>query len=768
MPRICDIQAETNDLSEFSEVDDTGAHASASAAAAMGSSRYGIQFAIVGTDAIRLKSSLAWTTKTIRFRFYFDPNGISLGSTLTRVIASLWNATDGNVLRVFFKDDSGMSIAVEYQEDGGGTTSTAFQSITDAPHYIEVELKRASSAGGSDGYVRFWVDDTLADTDSSLDIFDLGRPTEIRLVWDTNNHASDSGTLYFDELLVNNDGNPIGDKWLSTILARETFDGGLDHLSQQNLASRISTSSAAALAGSLQGVEFDLGAAGPFVGEVFSHIWTTDVLRCRIHLSLGSPSLSDVNARRVLGLWSAGFAAVRDGIEIKDDTTYQVRAFATEDASTATTSWYSITGSGDHYIEFEITRASSAVAADGVLKLWVDGVLKETNTGLDIFDQTRADGWLFEFANGVAGDVGVSMSLDEVEIRDKSRLIGSAVAPSRGFIAATADSVGFDYIDGTGKRTDQLGAGPSLFEFESYERPPDGDPDFFFGRQVQDDAGNVNRLETFFAGKLIDDEQTEVEPSRVSRWKITIADQRHEMSRTFLSQMITGNQRADQALLGALNGSGLTSAGWTLAADEGPLVDAFVFADTPMNEVMEHYAKKGGMLCWVSYDRVVNLRLPETLQSPHEIDREDPGQWHAHRLTTDRGRIANWVKGIGSDGKTAIQQDTDSQTEYGTRPATASIPTAKNAQLQSATLVILNARKDPIIHGTVNASYDRLAIGENLGISDLDAGFKHVAARISGLTWEEIEAGIWRVDLSVTNDTILAALVRDGTKVIAR
>ncbi len=773
MPRIVDIQAEVADLSEWDTVDDAGSHASATAAAAMGSSRYGWQMAIVGSDQIRLRKELSWhpESKTIRGRFYFDPNGISLADAVTRVIATLWNVTDGNVMRVFFTSSGGYTVAIEYMEDGGGTSSTTSATISDAPHWIEFEIKRASSATASDGHVKLWVDDTLEDTDTGLDIFDLGRPTEFRLTWDTNNNAGDSGTLYFDEVFINDDGNPIGEKWLSTILFRETFDGGLTHLSKQNLLSRIEVETTAALAGSPKGISVDVGTSGPFLGEVFSHAWTTDVMRFRVHVNVNNVSLADANARRIFGLWDAAYSALRDGIEIKDDSGYQVRAFATEDASTGQTGWYSLNSDSDHVIEVEIVRASTNVASDGTLKLWVDGTLQETVTGLDIFDQTRADGWLIEWSLGNAGDSG-TIFVDEVELRDKARLIGSAVEPTHGHISVTADGVGFDYIDGTGQRNDSLGASPSTFSFESYERPPDGDPDFVFTRTLKDSAGNVNRTETFFAGKLTGLKQLSIEPSRVSRWAIEISDQRHVMARTLLSQMINGQQRADQALQGALNGSGLTSAGWTLDADEGPTVDPQTFADTPMNEVMEHYAKAGGMLCWVSYDKVVHLKLPETLLSPHEIDRENPsGHWYSHDYDEDRGRIANYVKGVAQNGTTAIQQDSTSQSTYGLRPITVQISTVSgvhgHTQLQNAALVILNARKDPLVEGSVMSDYDRLAIGENTLITDLDRGLRDVAVRIHSLSWSERDNGVWELTVGLTNDTVLAALTKTGEKVAA-
>jgi len=766
MPRIAHLTAEVGDLSEWDAVNTTGTiNPGATNAAAMGGTRWGWSIPISGTDTAIFRKVIIWTTRTIRCRFAFDPNSVSLADAVTRVIASVWNATDGNVAQVFFQDSGGFSIALNYQQDGGGGTNTTFVSLSDAVHTIEFEIKRASSATASDGHVKFWVDDVLEDTDTGLDIWDLGRPTEVRLEWATNNNAGDSGTLYFDELFVNNDGNPIGLVWLPTVMAKESFDGGLSHLSLQSLGGgRISAETAAALAGSKRGVEFDAGAAGPFVGEDFVHFWNTDVLRFRIHLNANNVSLADTNARGVFRTWSNGTTSL-DGIEIKDDSGYQLRAFLTGDTVGVTTDWYSITADGDHVVEVEITRASSAVAADGTLKLWIDEVLQETVGSIDLFDQLRADRWLIEWAGGNAGDSG-SVYIDEIEVRDKSRLIGSAVKAERGYVAVTMDGLAYDYIDGTGSRQDNLGSSPSTYSFQSYERPPDDDPDVVFTITWQDANGVVNRTETFFAGKITQIKQETLEPARVSIWTITVADQRHELARKLLNGTLGPGNRADQVVSWALGASGLTAAGWTLQADQGEVVDGKIFNDAPMNEVVDYAANQGGMMVWSTYDKVLHMRNPDTLQSPHEIDRESPGHWHSHDFAWDRGAIINWIKGTGTGNfKARIAQDAASQAQYHLRESALSYSVDQATLVQNAINRILAARKDPLITGSIDSDYDRLQIGENTLVIDLDRGLRDVPVRIAGLSWTEEAPGEWRTTVRYTNDEILASIRFRGESV---
>ncbi len=53
----------------------------------------------------------------------------------------------------------------------------------------------------------------------------------------------------------------------------------------------------------------------------------------------------------------------------------------TDDGGTADTGSYAITD-GPHLLDFDLTTATNGSSADGVLSMSIDGVLKETKTGI--------------------------------------------------------------------------------------------------------------------------------------------------------------------------------------------------------------------------------------------------------------------------------------------------------------------------------------------------------------------------------------------------
>ena len=91
--------------------------------------------------------------------------------------------------------------------------------ITDAPHWIETHIERATSDVASDGRARWWLDGTLIRTDDHIDNYDVfGNITDVRIGAVMGIDAGTSGTFYLDEFRANNDGNRIGPVGLSARL----------------------------------------------------------------------------------------------------------------------------------------------------------------------------------------------------------------------------------------------------------------------------------------------------------------------------------------------------------------------------------------------------------------------------------------------------------------------------------------------------------------------------------------------------------------------
>jgi len=207
-----------SDLSEFNATVTDGGKMSWNANAAMVGTNGGMQCVMDG-DADRKYGSvnISWTSDTIRSRFYFDPNGISTTDAEDIIdIATLATAGASQRGGIKFKVTSGgaYSLCALTKNDSAAPQSTSYYTITDAIHYVEFEVQRASSDVASDGHLKLWIDGDLKETIDNLDIYDLDRPTLWRLgagcIPDDVPSANTSGTLYFDEALLNYDGDEFG------------------------------------------------------------------------------------------------------------------------------------------------------------------------------------------------------------------------------------------------------------------------------------------------------------------------------------------------------------------------------------------------------------------------------------------------------------------------------------------------------------------------------------------------------------------------------
>lgn len=201
---LVDIDHETGDLSEYSGSEGT---VSATAGAALAGTSYGLAVEItegVGGGAWVMFDP-AITPDVLRARVYLDPNGLTMA--------------DGDEVDVMYLKPgflylvkSGSNYAVKalyYTDDLPGATDLAV--ITDAPHYIEVQIARASAELATDGTCQIWVDGVSADSVTGIANYSVFVDTEgAALGQSSSAGATVSGTLYLDEWIVNDTGDEIG------------------------------------------------------------------------------------------------------------------------------------------------------------------------------------------------------------------------------------------------------------------------------------------------------------------------------------------------------------------------------------------------------------------------------------------------------------------------------------------------------------------------------------------------------------------------------
>ncbi len=213
MTKIIDINHETGDLSQYGGSSTGGGKMSVTAAAALAGTGYGIAYQLTGgtTTYYAYKDVTANTSGKLRLRFYLDPNSLTMGASDTFAVIYCDRTTAGAyVLRLMLTMSGGAyKIYATIYEDSGAT-STVEYTITDAPHYVEMYLIRATNSTSSDGSLALYLDGVLLETISGKDNYDRFRQFTRTWVCCDGPDAGTSGTWYFDELVINDDGSEIG------------------------------------------------------------------------------------------------------------------------------------------------------------------------------------------------------------------------------------------------------------------------------------------------------------------------------------------------------------------------------------------------------------------------------------------------------------------------------------------------------------------------------------------------------------------------------
>jgi len=209
------ITFESGDKSEFDSEDNAADTAVNETAAMVGT--YGYQITIDGAGtrtAGYITTSIS--TNVIRFRFYYDVNSLTVGASDNFYGPHLY--TDGSHDSIQFMGffqwqykSGSHQVRVFAIEDDGGNQDTGWDLITDEPHYFEVMIERESTSSAADGTLTLWIDGVqTGDAPANVENYALF-PTfdEFALGFDSLD-AGTTGSVYFDDLVINDDGCIIG------------------------------------------------------------------------------------------------------------------------------------------------------------------------------------------------------------------------------------------------------------------------------------------------------------------------------------------------------------------------------------------------------------------------------------------------------------------------------------------------------------------------------------------------------------------------------
>ena len=398
---------ETGNFSAWSSNTNDGGDLSVTTAAALIETR-GMQAVIDDNNPIFVTDDTPNAEPRYRARFYFDPNSIQMAGGDNHFIFQGYSGTTTAVLRIQFRFSSGnYQLRAALRPDGSGWTNTNWFTISDAPHFIELDWRAASGPGANNGGLALWIDNnqqanlTTADNDTRrIDRVQLGAISGI----DTGTR----GTYYFDAFESRRqtfigpaDGPPpptatntppsgptptptaTNTPGSSDLIFADSFEtGNLSAWSSNtNDGGDLSVSAAAALVGS-QGMQA--------VINNNTSIYVTDDMpnaepryRARFYFHPNSIQMASGDNHFIFQGYSGSTTLVLRVQFRFSNGNYQLRAALRDDGSSWTnTSWFTL-NDVSHFIELDWQAATSAGANNGSLALWIDGTQQASLTGVD-------------------------------------------------------------------------------------------------------------------------------------------------------------------------------------------------------------------------------------------------------------------------------------------------------------------------------------------------------------------------------------------------
>ena len=188
---------ESADFLAWSSTVTDGVDLSVSPAAALNGA-YGVQAVINDNNAIYMTDNTPNAEPRYRARFYFDPNSIGMADRDSHYLLYGYDSAANPILRLEIRYSKGnYQLRAAARNDSNGWTNSAWTTIGDAPHFIELDWRAASIAGANDGSLIFWIDGAQVASSSGIDN-DTRRIDSVQVGAVAEIDAGTRGTYYFD------------------------------------------------------------------------------------------------------------------------------------------------------------------------------------------------------------------------------------------------------------------------------------------------------------------------------------------------------------------------------------------------------------------------------------------------------------------------------------------------------------------------------------------------------------------------------------------
>ena len=347
----------------------------------------------------------------LRFRFYFDTNGVSLDPGDRIILLNV----EGNIASIRLYDDGDNYELRCYVYEDGGYKENLPLSITDGLYRVEVHIER----GAGTGQLQCWVNGIDLGTSINLDndtLFD--NMTYMRMGAFTI-LGPPSGTIYLDELTANDDGEWIGGELFNITHDDETLD---EYDSVVTDGGNLSAETPG-LVGTTARMEALINDNNDLRGIVDQTALGSNEIRYRFYFNTNGITMASGDQFDMV----TSDSILVDTRMTHDGADYQVRFVYYDNGGYAEGFYVVVTDAEDHYAEVHIERGA---AADGQVRCWLDGDLKKTWTGItnnEPFDAVTE--WWMGAGNIDTGTRG-TLYLDEFKANDEGSEIGPVAALS--------------------------------------------------------------------------------------------------------------------------------------------------------------------------------------------------------------------------------------------------------------------------------------------------------------------------------------------------
>jgi hypothetical protein len=177
-------------------INDAGDLSVSAAAALVGGQ--GMQAMIDDANTIYVTDDTPNAEMRYRARFYFDPNSITMASGDAHFIFKGFMGTATDIVQVELRNSAGAyQIRAKLLNDSAVFVVTNWFTISDAPHFIELDWRAATAVGANNGGLTFWIDGVQQADLVGVDN-DTGRIDRARLGALAGMDVGTSGTYYFD------------------------------------------------------------------------------------------------------------------------------------------------------------------------------------------------------------------------------------------------------------------------------------------------------------------------------------------------------------------------------------------------------------------------------------------------------------------------------------------------------------------------------------------------------------------------------------------